>query len=92
MPDVPEAVATAARGWPPSRRDTRDSRTWVAAVADTCIDIAELLQSEQVGSVLGVLELLTMKVSGSTMGRAFTIARNERGERERAHVRKDCGG
>lgn len=28
-------------------------------VADTCVDIAELLQSEQVGSVLGVLELLT---------------------------------
>mmetsp|Transcript_3796 Transcript_3796/g.15492 ORF Transcript_3796/g.15492 Transcript_3796/m.15492 type:complete len:108 (+) Transcript_3796:1155-1478(+) len=42
-------------------------------VAHTCIDIAELLQSEQVGSVLGVLELVRGgAVEGNAAGGTLT--------------------
>ena len=37
-------------------------------VADTGVDVAELLQGEQVGGVLGVLELLTEQGRGGGSG------------------------
>ena len=52
----PEASASAAT--PPSSAAMRSSSTAVGRIHDAGVDVAEFLQREQVGRVLGVAELV----------------------------------